>query len=154
MLTMRFNRHQLICNSFQIEILRDARDVFVEAFAELRSHLWSYISNLTHLFDILFSSNKLKTRQFKIGLAIDDDIRNVAPSSILLVNAFDYVDERKNELLSISVNNQLSIDSISILAQPDSLHSERKINVIKLPVSDLREPNHLVSEKKNFTIKT
>ena len=100
---MRFDRHRLICGSFQTEIPRDARDLFVEALAELRPHLWSYIPKLAHLFDILSSSNKLKTRQFKIELATDDDIRNAAPGSILLVNAFDYVDEGKNELLSMSV---------------------------------------------------
>lgn len=100
---MRFNRHRLICGSFQTEIPRDARALFVEALAELRPHLWSYVPKLVHFFDILSNPSKLKTRQFKIELATDDDIRSAAPGSTLLVNAFDYVDEGKNELLSMSV---------------------------------------------------
>ena len=58
---------------------------------------------LAHLFDILSRLSKLKTRQFKIELATDDKIRNAAPGSTLLINAFDYVDEGKNELLSILI---------------------------------------------------
>jgi len=45
---------------------------------------------------------KLKTRRFKIELATDDEIRNAAPGSTLLVDAFHYVDEGKNDLLSRS----------------------------------------------------
>jgi len=51
-------------------------------------------------------------------------------------------------------DDQLSIDSIPILAQPDSLRSKRKINAAKLPVGDLREPNHLIPEEKDFVTKT
>lgn len=36
-------------------------------------------------------------------MATDDDIRSAAPGSTLLVNAFDYVVEGKNELLSMSM---------------------------------------------------
>ena len=86
---MRFDRHRLICGSFQTEIPRDAQALFVEAFAELRPHLWSYVPKLAHLFDILSTPSKLKTRQFKIELATDDEIRNAAPGSTLLVDAFD-----------------------------------------------------------------
>ena len=100
---MRFNQHQLICSSFQTEIPHDTQDLFVEALTELHPHLWSYIPKLAHLFNILSSPNKLKTHQFKIELATDNDIQNAAPGSILLVNAFDYVDEGKNKLLSMSV---------------------------------------------------
>ena len=103
MLRMRFDWHRLICGSFQTEIPRDARALFVDALAELRPYLWSYIPKLAHLFDILSSPSKLKTRQFKIELATDDEIRNAAPGSTLLMNAFDYVDEGKNELLSMSM---------------------------------------------------
>lgn len=97
---MRFDRHRLICGSFQTEIPSDARALFVDALAELRPHLWSYVPKLAHLFDILSSPTKLKTRRFKIELATDDEIRNAAPGSILLVDAFNYVDEGKNDLLS------------------------------------------------------
>ncbi len=93
---MRFDLHRLICSSFQTEIPIDARALFVEALAELRPHLWSCVPKLAHLFDILSSPSKLKTRQFKIELATDDEIRDAAPGSTLLVNAFDYVDEGKN----------------------------------------------------------
>ena len=103
MLRMRFDWHRLIYGSFQTEIPRDARALFVEALAELRPHLWSYVPKLAHLFDILSRPSKLKTRQFKIELATDDEIRNAAPGSTLLMNAFDYVDEGKNELLSMSM---------------------------------------------------
>lgn len=97
---MRFDQHQLIYDNFQIEIPSDVRVPFVDALVELRPHLWSYVPKLTHLFDILSSSTKLKTRQFKIELAIDDEIRNATLRSTLLVDAFDYVDEGKNNLLS------------------------------------------------------
>jgi len=100
---MRFDWHRLICSSFQTEILSDARALFVDALAELRPHLWSYIPKLAHLFTILSNPTKLKTRQFKTELAPDDEIRNAAPCSTLLVDAFDYVDEGKNNLLSKSV---------------------------------------------------
>ena len=50
----------------------------------------------------LYSPNKLKTRHFKIELSTDDDIRDAAPGSTLLVNAFDYVNEGKDELLSMT----------------------------------------------------
>ncbi len=103
MLTTRFDRHQLICGSFQTEIPIDARALFVDALAELRPQLWSYVPKLAHLFDVFSSPTKLKTRQFKIELATDDEIRNAAPGSTLLVDAFDYVDEGKNILLSRSV---------------------------------------------------
>jgi len=99
---MRLDQHRLICDSFQTEIPRDARALFVEALVKLRPHLWSYVPKLAHLFDILSSPSKLKTRQFKIELAIDDEIRNAAPGSTLLVDAFNYVDEGKNDLLSRS----------------------------------------------------
>jgi len=97
---MRLDRHRLICDSFQTKIPRDARTLFVEALVELRPHLWSYVPKLAHLFDILSSPSKLKTRQFKIELAIDDEIWNVASGSTLLVDAFNYVNEEKNDLLS------------------------------------------------------
>ena len=100
---MRFDWHRLICGSFQTEIPCDARALFVEALAELRPHLWSYVPKLAPLFDILSSPSKLKTRQFKIELATDDEIRNAAPGSTLLVDAFDYVDEGENDLHSRSV---------------------------------------------------
>ena len=69
----------------------------------IRIYIYIYIPKLAHLFDILSSLSKLKTRYFKIELAIDDKIRNAAPGSILLINTFDYIDEGKNELLSISI---------------------------------------------------
>ncbi len=93
---MRFDRHRLICGSFQTEIPRDARALFVDALVELRPHLWSYVPKLAYLFDILSSPSKLRTRHFKIELATDDEIWNATPGSTLLVNAFDYVDEGKN----------------------------------------------------------
>jgi len=101
-LTTRFDRHRLICGSFQTEIPLDARALFVEALAELRPHLWSYVPKLAHLFDIFSNPAKLKTRQFKIELATDDEIRNAAPGSTLLVDAFDYVNEGETDLLSRS----------------------------------------------------
>jgi hypothetical protein len=97
------NRHQLICDSFQAEISRDARALFVEALVELRSHLWSYVSKLKYLFDILYNSSRLKTRQFRIELAVNDEIRNIASGSALLIDAFDYVNEGKNNVLSFLV---------------------------------------------------
>ncbi len=100
---MTFDWHRLICSSFQIEIPSDTWALFVDALVELRPHLWSYVPKLAYLFDILSNSTKLKTRQFKIELAPDDEIRNVASGSTLLVDAFDYVDEGKNNLLSESV---------------------------------------------------
>ena len=93
---MRFDQHRLICGSFQTKIPRDTRALFVDALAELRPHLWSYVSKLAYLFDILSSLSKLRTRQFKIELATNNEIQNAAPGSTLLVNAFDYVDEGKN----------------------------------------------------------
>lgn len=93
---IRFDLHRLIYNSFQIEIPIDVWALFVEALVKLRPHLWSCVSKLAHLFDILSSPSKLKTRQFKIELVIDDEIRDVALGSTLLINAFDYVDEGKN----------------------------------------------------------
>ena len=103
MVTMSSNRHPLICDSFQTEIPSDARVLFVDALAELRPHLWGYVAKLVHLFDILSSPTKLKTRQFKIELATDGEIWNAAPGSTLLIDAFDYVDEGKNNLPSGSV---------------------------------------------------
>lgn len=100
---MRFDWHRLICSSFQTEIPSDARALFVDALAELRPHLWSCVPKLAHLFDIISNPTKLKTRQFKIELAPDDEIQDAAPGSKLLVDAFDYVDEGKNNLLSGSV---------------------------------------------------
>ena len=74
---MRFGRHRLIRSSFQTEIPHDARALFVEALAELRPHLWSYVPKLAHLFDILSSPSKLKTCRFRLELATDEEIRNV-----------------------------------------------------------------------------
>ena len=87
---MSFNRHSLICGSFQTEIPSDARDLFVDALADLRPHLWSYVPKLAHLFDILSSPAKLKTHRFKIELATDDEIRHATPDSSLLIDAFEY----------------------------------------------------------------
>jgi len=100
---MKFDRYRLIYGSFQTDIPCNARALFVEALTELRLYLWSYIPKLSHLFDVLSSLSKLKTCQFKIELATDDEIQNAAPGSTLLINAFDYVDEGKNELLFILV---------------------------------------------------
>ena len=100
MLTTSFDRYPLICASFQTEITRDARVLFVDALAELRPHLWSYVPKLAHLFDILSSPVKLKTCQFKIELATDDEIRNAAPDSTLLIDAFDYSNDSNADSLS------------------------------------------------------
>jgi hypothetical protein len=97
---MSFDRHPLICGSFQTEIPSDARALFVDALAELRPHIWSYVPKLAHLFDILSSPAKLKTRRFKIELATDDEIRNATPDSSLLVDAFDYSTDSDAEFLS------------------------------------------------------
>ncbi len=101
---MSFSQHLLICSSFQTEIPRDARVPFVDALAELRPSLWSYVPKLAHLFDVLSSPGKLKTRKFKIELATDDEIRNASPDSILLIDAFDYANDSNSDLLRGSEN--------------------------------------------------
>lgn len=88
-----FGQHLLISNSFQNEISCDARVLFVDALAELRPSLWTYVPKLAHLFDVLFNPAKLKTCKFKIELATDDEIRNASPDSTILVDAFDYMNE-------------------------------------------------------------
>lgn len=100
MLITSLDRYSLICVSFQTEILRDARVLFVDALAELRPHLWSYVPKLAHLFDILSSPVKLKTCQFKIELATDYELRNAAPKSTLLTDAFDYSNDGNADSLS------------------------------------------------------
>lgn len=101
---MSFSQHLLICSSFQIEISRNARVFFVDALVELRSSLWSYVSKLAHLFDVLSSFDKLKIRKFKIELVIDDEIRNASSDSILLIDAFDYANDSNSDLLRESKN--------------------------------------------------
>ena len=97
---MSFNRQALICGSFQTEIPSDTRALFVDALAELRPYLWSYVPKLAYLFDILSSPAKLKTRRFKIELATDDEIRNATPDSLLLIDAFEYWNDGNTDLLS------------------------------------------------------
>ena len=99
---MSFPRRPLICGSFQTEIPSNARVLFVDALAELRPHLWSFVPKLGHLFDILFSPAKLKNSRFKIESATDDEVRNSAPDSTLLVDAFDFVSESRYDLLASS----------------------------------------------------
>ena len=82
----------LNCIRFRTEIPRDARVLFVDALAELRPCLWSYVPKLACLFDALFNPSKLRSRRFKIETVADDDIRNAAPDSDLLINAFEYID--------------------------------------------------------------
>lgn len=94
----------LIYNNFQIEISRNVRIFFVDVFVEFRSNFWSYVSKLTHLFDVFFSFNKLKTRKFKIELAINNEIRNVSSNSTLLIDAFDYANNNNSDLLCKSKN--------------------------------------------------
>ena len=87
-----FARHVLNRNSFQTEIPHDARVLFVDALAELRPSLWSYVPKLARLFEVLFNPSKLRGRRFKIEMATDDEIRNAAPDSELLIDAFEYSD--------------------------------------------------------------
>ncbi|MCJ1359677.1 MAG: hypothetical protein MMC33_009679 [Icmadophila ericetorum] len=84
------NTQSISSSSFQHEIPSDARVLFVDALVELRPSLWSYVPKLECPFDALFNPSKLKDRQFKIELATDDDIRNAAPGSELLGDAFEY----------------------------------------------------------------
>lgn len=98
--TTSFDQYSLICVSFQTELPHDARVLFVDALAELRPHHWSYVPKLAHLFDILSRPVKIKTRQFKIELATDEETRNAAPDSTLLVNAFDYSNDNDADSLS------------------------------------------------------
>lgn len=88
---MKFDQHVLICSSFQAEIPCDARVLFVDALAELRPSLWSYVPKLAHLLDVLFNPDKLKKCQVKIELVPDDEIQNATPDSELLIAAFEYL---------------------------------------------------------------
>ena len=85
-------RPVLKCIRFRTEIPRDARVLFVDVLAELRPCFWNYVPKLAYLFDALFDPSKLRSRRFKIETVADDDIRNAAPDSDILINAFEYID--------------------------------------------------------------
>ena len=71
---------------------------------------------LIYLFDALLNPSKLRSRQFKIETVINDNIRNTAPDSDLLINIFKYID---------SSNTQPSADVARTLSPP------LKENIIK-----------------------
>ena len=127
---MSFDWYLLIYSSFQTEIPRDAHALFVNALAELRPSLWNYVPKLAHLFDVLSNPSKLKTHQFKIELATDDDIRNSAPDSKLLINAFEYSD---------SSNPKISIGPLSCTPSnlSQSIQSKQVSNEIIIEASRL-----------------
>ena len=107
---------------FRTEILFNAQIFFINALAELRLYLWNYIFKLAYLFDALFNPSKLWSRRFKIEIIIDDDIRNAAPDSNLLINIFKYID---------SSNTQPSANIARTLSPPNILRPLLKENIIK-----------------------
>ncbi|KAL9132051.1 MAG: hypothetical protein Q9217_000179 [Psora testacea] len=105
-------------SSFQTEIPRDARVLFVDALAELRPSLWSYVPKLANFFDVLSNPGKLKNRRFKIELVTDDDIRNTVPDSNLLVDAFEYSDISMTDMSTGPVVIPSLCDATPTLSQP------------------------------------